>query len=136
MKSEYRRLANLVDPELLARALEIADESVLCTLSSTCGFPDANGWRECHYHREAHEKRALGYAAARGLIERHPKNKALYKVTATGSAARDDEGPTEASARRGMEFIASGAPLTVFESRDGCRVEVQARTGHEEDSVR
>lgn len=106
MKSEYRRLAHVVNPELLARALEIADEDVLCTLSSTCGFPLANGWRECHYHREDHEKRALAYAAARGLIERHPMNKALYKVTAAGIAVRDDEGPTEASARRGMELLA------------------------------
>lgn len=124
MKSEYRRLAHQAPPALLAQALEIADEGVLCTLSSTCGFPDATGWRECHYHREAWEKRALVYAAARGLIERHPTSKALYKVTAAGSAVRDDEGPSEAGARRGMELIASGAPLTVFESRDGRRVEV------------
>lgn len=124
MKSEYRRLAHQADPGLLARALEIADDYVLCTLSSTCGFPDANGWRECHYHREAHEKRALTYAAARGLIERHATNKALYKVTSAGHFVRDDEGPSHESARRGAELIASGAPLTVFESRNGRRVEV------------
>jgi hypothetical protein len=124
MKSEYRRLARQVDQGLLARALEIADEGVLCTLSSTCGFPDANGWRECHYHREDWEKRALLYAAGRGLIERHPTNKALYKVTAAGSLVRDDEGPTHENARRGAELLASGAPITVFESRDGRRVEV------------
>lgn len=93
MKSEYRRLAQQAAPELLARALEIADESVLCTLSSTCGNPLADGWRECHYEREDHEKRALAYAAARGLIERHPTKKAFYKVTPAGSSVRDDEGP-------------------------------------------
>jgi hypothetical protein len=113
--------------ELLAKALEIADESVLCTLSSTCGFPDANGWRECHYHREEHEKKALAYAAARGLIERHPKNKALYKVTTAGQLVRDEEGPTHMSKERAAEILANYKP-TVFESRNGKRVEVPFKT--------
>lgn len=110
MKSEYLRLAHQVDPVLLGRALEIADDAVLCTLSSTCGFPCANGWRECHYHREDHEKRALAYAAARGLIERHAKKKAFYKVTAAGRAVREDEGPTREGAERGRRLLGLEPP--------------------------
>jgi hypothetical protein len=117
----------LVRASFTAKALEIADESVLCTLSSTCGFPDANGWRECHYHREEHEKKALAYAAARGLIERHPKNKALYKVTTAGQLVRDEEGPTHMSKERAAEILANYKP-TVFESRNGKRVEVPFKT--------
>lgn len=85
--SEHHEIVKQANPDLLALAIEIADESALITIESQCPCDD---WSKADDLRwwmtdlpnaiaAGHVKRAVEYLNMRGVLERHPEHAAWVR---------------------------------------------------------
>jgi hypothetical protein len=82
VKSEYRRLAHQLDPDVTALAIKIADATVCDLLCNEGGAPDGDTWLDVGVLDAITDD--LKYAAKRGFIERHPTKPTAFRFTPAG----------------------------------------------------
>lgn len=84
MKSEYRRLAHVLNPEVTALAIKIADATTCDLLRNEGGDPEGDKWLDVGVMDALNDD--LKYAAMRGFIERHPEERTQFRFTKAGAA--------------------------------------------------
>jgi hypothetical protein len=84
VKSEYRRLAHVLNPEVTALAIKIADATTCDLLRNEGGYPDGDKWLDVEVMDAIDDE--LKYAAMRGFIERRPEQRTQFRFTAAGVA--------------------------------------------------